>query len=115
MSFGTNDLTQTTLGFSRDDVGKFIGKYLEMGIFDRDPFQSIDVPGVGEMMKVTVQKARGVKSDMDIGICGEHGGDPESVKFCHSIGMSNVSSSPFRVPIAILSAAQAAIADKCKK
>jgi pyruvate,orthophosphate dikinase len=107
MSFGTNDLTQTTLGFSRDDVGKFINRYLEMGIFNKDPFQSIDKPGVGEMMRITVEKARSVKPDMDIGICGEHGGDPESVKFCHQIGLSNVSSSPFRVPIAILAAAQA--------
>ncbi len=112
MSFGTNDLTQTTLGFSRDDAGKFIPSYMDMGIFERDPFQSIDKEGVGRLMKMTVDKSRSIKPDMDVGICGEHGGDPESVKFCHKIGLSNVSSSPYRVPIAILSAAQAAIEEK---
>jgi pyruvate,orthophosphate dikinase len=114
MSFGTNDLTQTTLGFSRDDAGKFIKDYVEKGIFDKDPFQTIDQEGVGKVMRMVVEKARGVKPDLDIGICGEHGGDPASVKFCHRIGLSNVSCSPFRVPIAILSAAQAAIEDKKK-
>jgi len=109
MSFGTNDLTQTTLGFSRDDAGKFIPVYVAKGIFDKDPFQTIDQEGVGKIMKMTVTKARQVKSNMDIGICGEHGGDPASVKFCHRIGLSNVSCSPYRVPIAILAAAQAVI------
>ncbi len=109
MSFGTNDLTQTTFGFSRDDAGKFINTYIEKGILERDPFQAIDQKGVGELMKITVKKARSVRSKMDIGICGEHGGEPESVKFCHRIGLSNVSCSPFRVPIAILAAAQAAL------
>lgn len=115
MSFGTNDLTQTTLGFSRDDAGRFIGTYVQKGIFEKDPFQTIDQDGVGKIMKMTVEKARSVKKDMDIGICGEHGGDPVSVKFCHKIGLSNVSCSPFRVPIAILSAAQAVIEEKGNK
>ena len=112
MSFGTNDLTQTTLGFSRDDVGKFISHYIEKGVFERDPFQTIDVQGVGALMETTVHKSRKVKSDIEIGICGEHGGDPESVKFCHRIGLTNVSCSPYRVPIAILSAAQAVLEEK---
>ena len=109
MSFGTNDLTQTTLGFSRDDAGKFIPNYLAKNVFEKDPFQTIDQEGVGKVMIMTVKRARGVKKNIDIGICGEHGGDPASVKFCHKIGLSNVSCSPFRVPIAILAAAQAAI------
>lgn len=109
MSFGTNDLTQTTLGFSRDDAGRFISHYVERGVFEKDPFQTIDQEGVGKVMKMTITKARSVKSNMDIGICGEHGGDPASVKFCHKIGLSNVSCSPFRVPIATLAAAQAVI------
>ncbi len=109
MSFGTNDLTQTTLGFSRDDAGRFIPSYILKNIFEKDPFQTIDQEGVGKIMKLCVEKARSVKPDMDIGICGEHGGDPASVKFCHRISLSNVSCSPFRVPIAILSAAQAAL------
>jgi pyruvate,orthophosphate dikinase len=109
MSFGTNDLTQTTLGFSRDDSGRFIPSYLEKNIFEKDPFQTIDQEGVGKVMKMALTKARSVKSNMDIGICGEHGGDPASVKFCHKIGLSNVSCSPYRVPIATLAAAQASI------
>ncbi|MBS3061014.1 MAG: pyruvate, phosphate dikinase [Candidatus Diapherotrites archaeon] len=112
MSFGTNDLTQTTLGFSRDDVAKFIGVYIDKGIFDRDPFQAIDQHGVGRVMQMAVEKARSVKSDLDIGICGEHGGEPSSVEFCHRIGLSNVSCSPYRVPIARLAAAQAVIREK---
>ena len=112
MSFGTNDLTQTTLGFSRDDAGSFIPSYLSKGIFEKDHFQTIDQEGVGKIMKIAVTKARSVKKEMDIGICGEHGGDPASVKFCHKIGLSNVSCSPFRVPIAILAAAQASIEGK---
>lgn len=109
MSFGTNDLTQTTLGFSRDDAGVFIPSYIIKGVFEKDPFQTIDQEGVGKIMKICVEKARSVKKDIDIGICGEHGGESESVKFCHKINLSNVSCSPFRVPIAILSAAQAAL------
>ena len=118
MSFGTNDLTQMTCGFSRDDAGKFLGKYVEKGIYARDPFQSIDEEGVGLLMKQCVALARGVKPAIDIGICGEHGGDPATVEFCHRIGMSNVSCSPYRVPIARLAAAHAAIKerqDKAKK
>jgi len=111
-SFGTNDLTQTTLGFSRDDAGRFIPIYIEKGALEYDPFQTIDQAGVGKVMKMAVEKGRSVKHDLDIGICGEHGGEPVSVEFCHNIGLSNVSCSPFRVPIARLAAAQAAIKEK---
>lgn len=106
-SFGTNDLTQTTFGYSRDDAGTFITKYLEMGVYDNDPFQVIDREGVGEMMKMAVEKGRSVKKDLEVGICGEHGGEPSSVEFCHNIGLDYVSCSPYRVPIARLAAAQA--------
>jgi pyruvate,orthophosphate dikinase len=109
-SFGTNDLTQTTLGMSRDDYGSFIRYYLEHDLVPRDPFQSIDVDGVGGLMKMGVEKGRATRSDLKIGICGEHGGDPDTVKFCHKIGLNYVSCSPFRVPIARLAAAQAALA-----
>ena len=112
ISFGTNDLTQMTCGFSRDDAGKFLGAYVEKGIYLRDPFQAIDQEGVGKLMEAAVVKARGIKADIDIGICGEHGGEPSSVEFCHRIGLSNVSCSPFRVPIARLAAAQAALKEK---
>jgi len=112
ISFGTNDLTQTALGFSRDDAGKFIQVYLDQGILDHDPFQTIDQEGVGRLMIQCVKEARKVNPKIDIGICGEHGGDPASVEFCHRIGLSNVSCSPFRVPIAKLAAAQAAIKEK---
>lgn len=108
-SFGTNDLTQTTLGMSRDDYGGFIRHYLENDLVPRDPFQSIDVDGVGALMKMGVDKGRATRSDLKIGICGEHGGDPDTVKFCHKIGLNYVSCSPFRVPIARLAAAQAAL------
>jgi pyruvate,orthophosphate dikinase len=109
LSYGTNDLTQMTCGFSRDDASKFLVDYVRKGIYERDPFTSIDTEGVGKMMKICVALARGVKPDIDIGICGEHGGEPTSVEFCHRIGLSNVSCSPFRVPIARLAAAQARI------
>ncbi|MDD4250887.1 MAG: pyruvate, phosphate dikinase [Candidatus ainarchaeum sp.] len=112
MSFGTNDLTQMACGFSRDDSGKFLTVYIEKGIYERDPFQTIDQEGVGLLMKIAVEKARGVNPKIDIGICGERGGDPASVEFCHRIGMSNVSCSPYRVPIARLAAAQAALKEK---
>jgi pyruvate, orthophosphate dikinase len=108
-SFGTNDLTQTTLGMSRDDYGGFIRHYLENDLVPRDPFQSIDIDGVGALMKMAVEKGRGERKDLKIGICGEHGGDPDTVKFCHKIGLNYVSCSPFRVPIARLAAAQAAL------
>jgi pyruvate,orthophosphate dikinase len=108
-SFGTNDLTQTTLGMSRDDYGSFIRHYLEADVVAKDPFQTIDTEGVGGLMKVGVEKGRATRSDLKIGICGEHGGDPDTVKFCHKIGLNYVSCSPFRVPIARLAAAQAAL------
>jgi pyruvate,orthophosphate dikinase len=108
-SFGTNDLTQTGLGMSRDDYGSFIRFYLEHDIVPKDPFQTIDFEGVGALMKIGVEKGRTTRSDLKIGICGEHGGDPDSVKFCHAIGLNYVSCSPFRVPIARLAAAQAAL------
>jgi pyruvate,orthophosphate dikinase len=109
-SFGTNDLTQTTLGMSRDDYGPFIGYYRENDIVPNDPFQTIDRDGVGRLMQMGVEGGRKVRKDLKIGICGEHGGDPASVMFCHEIGLNYVSCSPFRVPIARLAAAQAAVA-----
>ena len=109
--FGTNDLTQMTYGFSRDDAGKFLGAYYDTKIFESDPFAKLDQIGVGKLMKMAVTLGRQVRPEMHIGICGEHGGDPTSVEFCHSIGLSYVSCSPFRVPIARLAAAQAAIKD----
>lgn len=111
-SFGTNDLTQTTLGFSRDDAGRFIPSYLEQKIFETDPFVSIDRTGVGELMRLAVTSARKVNPKINIGICGEHGGDPSSVEFCHELGLDNVSCSPYRVPIARLAAAHAALKEK---
>ena len=111
-SFGTNDLTQTTFGFSRDDAGRFITKYLENGILSDDPFQSLDQEGVGELMKLAIKKARSIRKGVSMGICGEHGGDPKSIDFCHRIDMDFVSCSPYRVPIARLAAAQAAIKNK---
>jgi pyruvate, orthophosphate dikinase len=108
-SFGTNDLTQMTFGFSRDDIGGFLPDYLKKGILPEDPFQSIDQTGVGELIKVSIERGRKSKPGLEIGICGEHGGDPRSVEFCHRVGMDYVSCSPYRVPIARLAAAQAAI------
>ncbi|MBI1909384.1 MAG: pyruvate, phosphate dikinase [Deltaproteobacteria bacterium] len=108
-SFGTNDLTQTTLGFSRDDVGKFLHDYLEQGLLDGDPFVSLDLKGVGVLMQLCVDKAREIKPTLEVGICGEHGGDPVSVEFCHRIGLNYVSCSPYRVPVARLAAAHAAL------
>ena len=113
-SFGTNDLTQMTLGFSRDDAGSFLGAYVERGIFEKDPFQSLDQEGVGYLIQLGVQKGRKVRPDLKIGICGEHGGDPASVEFCHRVGMNYVSCSPYRVPIARLAAAQAVLREKKK-
>lgn len=108
-SYGTNDLTQMSFGFSRDDIGGFLPKYLDLGILPYDPFQTIDVDGIGELMRMGVDRGRKIKPKLKVGICGEHGGDPDSVNFCHKIGMDYVSCSPFRVPIARLAAAQAAI------
>ncbi len=108
-SFGTNDLTQTTLGMSRDDAGKFLPFYQKIGITKANPFASIDQTGVGQLMQIAIEKGKSVRSDLKLGICGEHGGDPSTIEFCHNIGLSYVSCSPFRVPIARLAAAQAAI------
>ena len=111
-SFGTNDLTQMSFGFSRDDIGGFLPIYLEQKILKADPFQTLDQEGVGELIKIGTQRGRKTKPGLKVGICGEHGGEPESVKFCHRIGMNYVSCSPFRVPIARLAAAQAAVENK---
>ncbi len=111
-SFGTNDLTQMSFGFSRDDIGGFLPKYLDLKLLQDDPFVTIDQSGVGELVKIACEKGRSIKNKLKLGICGEHGGDAESVKFCHKLGMNYVSCSPFRVPIARLAAAQAAIEDK---
>ena len=111
-SFGTNDLTQMTFGFSRDDAGKFLGDYYSKQIFESDPFARIDQEGVGELIKMAVEKGKKTRPDIKLGICGEHGGDPSSVDFCHRVGLSYVSCSPYRVPIARLAAAQAAINNK---
>ncbi|MGF1613122.1 MAG: pyruvate, phosphate dikinase [Gammaproteobacteria bacterium] len=108
-SFGTNDLTQMTFGFSRDDINTFLPDYLEKGVLERDPFQSLDVEGVGQLVRMGVEKGRGAKASLKIGICGEHGGDPLSIAFCEAVGLDYVSCSPFRVPVARLAAAQAAI------
>ena len=108
-SFGTNDLTQTTLGVSRDDAARFLGTYVEQGIYARDPFVSIDVDGVGELVKLAAERGRATRDEIKLGICGEHGGDPASIAFCESVGLDYVSASPYRVPIARLAAAQAAL------
>jgi len=108
-SFGTNDLTQTTFGLSRDDAGKFLPLYIEKGIFPKDPFVSIDPDGVGALVRIAVEKGRSVRPDIKLGICGEHGGDPSSIHFCESVGLDYVSCSPYRVPVARLAAAQAAL------
>ena len=108
-SFGTNDLTQTTLGISRDDAASFLGVYTAKGILPADPFVSIDRDGVGELVRIAAERGRKVRRNLKLGICGEHGGDPASVAFCHEVGLDYVSCSPFRVPIARLAAAQAAL------
>jgi pyruvate,orthophosphate dikinase len=108
-SFGTNDLTQTTLGLSRDDSGTFLPSYVAQNIYDKDPFQAIDQEGVGYLMELAVKGARKARKGIKMGICGEHGGEPSSVEYCHRIGLDYVSCSPFRVPIARLAAAHAAL------
>jgi pyruvate,orthophosphate dikinase len=108
-SFGTNDLTQTVFGLSRDDAGKFLPAYLEQGILTKDPFVSLDREGVGEMVRIAVEKGRKTKPSLKLGICGEHGGDPASIAFCQEAGLDYVSCSPYRVPVARLAAAQAAL------
>jgi len=111
-SFGTNDLTQTALGVSRDDMGNFLGAYTENEIFKKNPFATLDQTGVGQLVQIAIEKGRKTRPDIKLGICGEHGGEPESVKFCHRVGLSYVSCSPYRVPVARLAAAQAAIEEK---
>lgn len=111
-SFGTNDLTQTTFGLSRDDSASFLGHYQKINILERDPFAELDQEGVGQLIEIAVEKGRKTRPEIKLGICGEHGGDPSSVEFCHKTGLNYVSCSPFRVPIARLSAARAAISNK---
>jgi pyruvate, orthophosphate dikinase len=109
-SFGTNDLTQTALGFSRDDAeGKFLTHYLNDGVLERNPFETLDQSGVGDLMRIAVERGRSTKSDLKMGICGEHGGEPDSIAFCHGLGLDYVSCSPYRVPLARLAAAQASL------
>src|SRR2546430_11927326 len=111
-SFGTNDLTQTTLGFSRDDAeGKFLTRYLEDGVLERNPFETLDQSGVGDLMRVAVERGRSTREDIKMGICGEHGGEPASVAFCHGLGLDYVSCSPYRVPLARLPGARATLAE----
>ena len=112
--FGTNDLTQMTYGFSRDDSSKFMDAYFDAKIIENDPFARLDQSGVGQLMKMAIEKGKKVRPTLHCGICGEHGGDPSSVEFCNEIGLDYVSCSPFRVPIARLAAAQAALAQKAK-
>jgi len=114
-SFGTNDLTQTVFGLSRDDAGTFLPRYVEMGILPKDPFVSIDVEGVGEMVRIAAEKGRQTKNHLKLGICGEHGGDPASIAFCEQVGLDYVSCSPYRVPVARLAAAQAALGVKADR
>ncbi|MBA3476705.1 MAG: pyruvate, phosphate dikinase [Actinobacteria bacterium] len=111
-SFGTNDLTQTALGLSRDDAGRFLSHYLETGVLERDPFETIDQGGVGDLMELAVERGRSTRADLKLGICGEHGGEPKSVAFCHQLGLDYVSCSPYRVPLARLAAAQAALTEQ---
>ena len=108
-SFGTNDLTQMTFGFSRDDAAKFLGSYYDKKIYEQDPFAKLDQTGVGQLVKIAAEKGRATRPDIKLGICGEHGGDPSSVEFCHNVGLNYVSCSPFRVPLARLAAAQAQV------
>ena len=117
-SFGTNDLTQMTMGLSRDDAGRFLPDYVgdsKTGIFHADPFQTLDTQGVGLLIRWAIERGRSTRPKLKIGICGEHGGDAASVKFCHQVGMDYVSASPFRVPIARLAAAQAVIEERSAK
>lgn len=111
-SFGTNDLTQMTFGFSRDDAGKFLPEYYNKKIFESDPFARLDQSGVGKLVQMAADLGKKTRPDIKLGICGEHGGDPSSIEFCHKAGLSYVSCSPYRVPIARLAAAQAAISNK---
>jgi pyruvate, orthophosphate dikinase len=110
-SFGTNDLTQTAFGFSRDDIGKFLGLYEERKLVPANPFVTVDQAGVGRLMRIACEEGRQTRSSLKLGICGEHGGDPDSVRFCHTLGLDYVSCSPFRVPTARLAAGQAALGE----
>jgi pyruvate,orthophosphate dikinase len=110
-SFGTNDLTQTTFGLSRDDAGRFLSAYVERGVLPADPFQTLDAEGVGELVRLGTERGRAAREDLKVGVCGEHGGDPASVAFFHGVGLDYVSCSPFRVPVARLAAARAALDD----
>ena len=114
-SFGTNDLTQMTFGFSRDDAGKFLDSYYSTKIYESDPFAKLDQTGVGKLVEMGVELGKQTRPDIKLGICGEHGGDPASVEFCHKVGLTYVSCSPFRVPIARLAAAQASIRESQSK
>jgi pyruvate,orthophosphate dikinase len=117
-SFGTNDLTQTTMGLSRDDAGRFLPDYVDekkAGVFHGDPFQTLDTKGVGMLIEWGIEKGRSTRPKLKVGICGEHGGDADSVKFCHQVGMDYVSASPFRVPISRLAAAQAVVEERKAK
>jgi pyruvate,orthophosphate dikinase len=114
-SFGTNDLTQTALGVSRDDAASFLSEYLAKGLIERDPFVSLDRQGVGELVEIAVERGRKTRANLKLGICGEHGGDPDSIRFCHNAGLDYVSCSPFRVPVARLAAAQAALSNAREK
>jgi pyruvate,orthophosphate dikinase len=114
-SFGTNDLTQMTFGFSRDDIGKFLPHYLKGNILPGDPFVKLDQPGVGQLIRMGIEKGRATRKHLKIGICGEHGGEPSSIEFCHRAGMDYVSCSPYRVPVARLAAAQAVLREKKSK
>jgi len=114
-SFGTNDLTQMGFGFSRDDMGGFLPAYIKNGILADDPFQTIDQEGIGQLIEMGITRGRKTRPNLKVGICGEHGGEPKSVEFCHKVGMNYVSCSPFRVPIARLSAAQAVLKEAAAK
>jgi len=114
-SFGTNDLTQTTFGLSRDDAGKFLPLYVEKEILPVDPFEALDQEGVGQLLEIGTQRGRSTRPDLKVGICGEHGGEPSSVEFCHKVGLNYVSCSPFRVPIARLAAARAVVKEMHSK
>jgi pyruvate, orthophosphate dikinase len=113
-SFGTNDLTQTVFGLSRDDSASFLGVYQRLGIIDHDPFVTLDAEGVGELVRIAAERGRAARPGLKLGICGEHGGDPASIRFCQEVGLDYVSCSPYRVPIARLAAAQAALSGACR-
>jgi len=112
LSFGTNDLTQMTYGLSRDDAGRFMSTYVQKGVYPEDPFHVLDIDGVGELLRIGAERGRAANPDIVLSICGEHGGNPESIGFCREVGFTYVSCSPFRVPVARLAAAQLAVRDK---